>query len=79
MPFVLDASLTLAYLLAYETSARADALFDRLKEERAVVPGLWPFEVANGLAMAGHRKRIPGGTAARLAGDLAALPIDMRE
>ena len=46
---VLDASQTLAWALPDEASAAGDALLEVVCEHGALVPALWPSEVANGL------------------------------
>jgi predicted nucleic acid-binding protein len=56
--FVLDASIALAWCFADEASPVTDALLDRLADEEAVAPALWPLEVANALAMAERRGRL---------------------
>ena len=56
--FVLDASVALAWCFADEASPVTDALLDRLADEDAVAPELWPLEVANALAMAERRGRL---------------------
>jgi predicted nucleic acid-binding protein len=59
MPFVLDASVTLAWLLDNPVPALAvktrQALF---AGERGMVPALWHLEVANGLVMAERHRNL---------------------
>jgi predicted nucleic acid-binding protein len=56
MPFVLDASVALAWILDRPVPTVAvKARQALLAGERALVPGLWHLEVANGLAMAERR------------------------
>ena len=45
--FVLDCSVTVAWLFADEASPQTDALLQRLTEGVAVVPNLWHLEVGN--------------------------------
>jgi len=54
--FVLDNSIVMAWSFEDETSAYADAVLDRLTVGGAVVPALWPLEVANALLMGERRK-----------------------
>lgn len=68
--FVLDASITLAWLFEDERSEAADELLARLDTETAAVPSVWPLEVANVIAGAERRRRI---TAARRAEFVAQL------
>ena len=56
--FTLDASVALAWCFADEASPATDALLDRLADEDAIAPALWPLEVANALAMAERRGRL---------------------
>jgi predicted nucleic acid-binding protein len=74
---VVDASVTLAWCFADEVSSAADAALDRLADEGAVVPAIWPFEVANGLRTAQRRGRLDLSDVARLRSLLLALPIEV--
>ena len=47
--FVIDASITLAWCFADEPSDTADRVLGRLVRDVAVVPSIWPLEIANGL------------------------------
>ena len=58
MPFVLDSSVALAWLLPDESSASADVVGDRLTYDIAVVPPVWPLEIGNVLLIALRRRRI---------------------
>ena len=58
MPFVVDASITLGWCFADEATPYTRGVLAALKTTYAVVPALWPFEVANTLALAERRKRI---------------------
>jgi len=77
MAFVLDCSVTLAWLLPDERSANLDALAERLLETSAVVPAIWPYEVSNALRMAQRRARIAEVDMAKLRRILASLPIEV--
>ncbi len=55
--FVLDNSIVMAWSFEDETDEYADAVLHRLGAARAVVPGIWPREVANALIMGESRKR----------------------
>jgi predicted nucleic acid-binding protein len=57
-PFVLDASLTLSWCFADEASEFSSAALRHLSKSFAIVPAVWPFEVANVLAIAEKRQRI---------------------
>ncbi|MEN9471483.1 MAG: PIN domain-containing protein [Candidatus Aquirickettsiella gammari] len=58
MGFVLDASIALSWCFTDEASAHTWNLLERLEEETAFVPSLWPLEVGNILILAERRKRI---------------------
>ena len=47
MPFVLDSSVALAWLLPDEASDAVDQLADRLEQDTASVPAIWALEVGN--------------------------------
>jgi predicted nucleic acid-binding protein len=56
---VLDASLTLAWCFEDESTAYTEAVLDLLANgAEAVVPSVWPLEVANALLVGEKRKRI---------------------
>jgi predicted nucleic acid-binding protein len=74
---VVDASVALAWCFEDESSAGTDAALDRLADEGAVVPAIWPFEVANALRTAERRGRLDLADTARLRGLLEALPIEV--
>ena len=73
--FVLDNSIVMAWSFEDEVDKYADAVLERLADTRAVVPGLWPLEVANALLMGERRKRSTEAETIRWTGILAALPI----
>lgn len=77
MPFVLDCSLAMAWVFPDESSATADALRDSLVNDIALVPTLWPIEVANVLLMATRRGRISADDWPRIQADLDTLPIQV--
>lgn len=75
MPFVVDASLALAWHFEDEVSEYADRVLERLREDRAVVPSIWPLEVANGLLVAERRGRLSHARLARAVELFQELPI----
>lgn len=79
MTFVLDASVTMSWILSEESSAAGLRLRDKLTTERAVVPALWTYEVANALLMAVGRGRLGAELLAESAAIIANLPIDLVE
>lgn len=68
--FVLDCSITVAWLFDDESTPQTDELLDRLKDSGALVPTLWRLELGNVLARAERLKRI---TAAQIADYLELL------
>jgi predicted nucleic acid-binding protein len=68
--FVLDCSVTVAWFFEDEADAYAEAVEDSLATAQAVVPVLWPLEVANALVVGERRKRT---TAARVTAFLTLL------
>ncbi|MDQ1323308.1 MAG: hypothetical protein QG587_643 [Chloroflexota bacterium] len=77
MTFVVDASVALAWCLDDERSTAANAILERLASDPAIVPAIWPFEVANGLRAAERRGRITMVDALRSALVLRTLPIEI--
>lgn len=73
--FVLDNSIAMAWSFEDEVSAYADAVLDRLAEVSAVVPVLWPLEVANALLMGERRKRSTEAETLKWVAILSGLPI----
>jgi predicted nucleic acid-binding protein len=57
MGLVLDASITLAWIYADETTDAVLRVFDLLKSEGTSVPALWRWEIANALEMNARRGR----------------------
>ncbi len=65
---VLDSSIALTWCFDDETSPDTERLLDRVRDEGAIVPGLWYVELGNVLLQAEKRGRITvSGVAGRLA------------
>lgn len=77
MPFVVDASVTMAWCFEDEMSPLAEHVLDMLGADRAVVPDLWTLEVTNVLLAAQRRTRLTDAVAARFVQLLAQLPIEV--
>ena len=77
MPFVLDASVALAWCFEDEATPFTDAVLDRLQEDTALVPAIWPLEVGNVLWGAERRGRLTVAESTQYATLLAALPIQI--
>lgn len=77
MPFVLDASVAVAWCFEDERDALGDAVLEALREDSALVPAIWPFEVANALLVAERRGRLTRSDLTRFTQLLASLPIEI--
>ena len=75
MPFVVDASVTLAWCFEDEATPQTEAILDRLSDDAAVVPSLWELEVSNVLLAGERRGRLTESQSARFVALLAQLPI----
>ena len=73
--FVLDASITLSWAFEDESTVEADAVLERLRTEKAVVPPIWAFEVTNGLIVAERKGRIGATDTSDFLRLLKQLPI----
>ena len=67
----------MAWIFEDEKNAYAEAILQRLSLLRAVVPMLWPLEVANVLVVGERRKRIAEAKMSRWISVLSGLPIDI--
>ncbi|MCM2255333.1 MAG: type II toxin-antitoxin system VapC family toxin [Vicinamibacteria bacterium] len=74
---VIDTSVAAAWWFADEVTPATDAVLERVVAEGAVVPALFPAEVANVLVQAERRKRIAPALADRVLGILSGLPIEV--
>ncbi len=79
MPFVVDASVALAWHFDDEVSEYADRVLERLRRDQALVPAIWPLEVANGLLIAERRKRLSAAKLARAVELTQELAISVSE
>jgi predicted nucleic acid-binding protein len=77
--FVLDSSVTVAWHFEDESDAYADAVGDALVLKAAVVPSLWPLEVANALLVGERRQRTTEAKVSQFLTLLRALPIRVDE
>jgi predicted nucleic acid-binding protein len=74
---VLDASLVLAWALPDEATAYSDAVLSTVASSAALVPDLWPHEIANGLLMAQKRGRCTTAQRMAFVEELLRLPIEV--
>lgn len=75
--FVLDASVTMTWCFPDETTALSEALLDRLRDEGARVPSVWPLEVANTLLLGERQHRLSPADSATFVRLVQTLPIDV--
>lgn len=76
--FVLDASTALSWVFDDEGDAGAEVL-EHLAEGVALVPSLWPYEVANGLAVGLRKNRLTPEEAEAFLVDLTRLDIRVHD
>ena len=54
----MDASVTVAWCFPEQVTPFSERLLESLRTQEAVVPTIWPFEIANVLARAARKERI---------------------
>lgn len=72
---VLDASVAMSWALADEQDAETAQVLNLLTESSAIVPAIWPIEIANGLFVAERRRRLTQDESSRFLELLRRLPI----
>ena len=77
MAFVLDASVSAVWALADESSPVAEIAASRLKNEIALVPPLWWYEVRNLLIVNERRQRMTTDDSAHYLELLSSFPIQV--
>lgn len=77
MALVLDNSVTMAWFMPDEPETPAKALLHRVATDGAVVPSLWPIEIANTLTVALRRRRLSFADRAEAFQLLLGLPIEV--
>ena len=73
--FVLDNSIVMSWCFQDEASKYADAVLDALEASEAIVPSIWPLEVANVLLVAEQKRRLSRADTARFVSLVRSLPI----
>ena len=73
--FVLDCSVAMAWCFEDETTPLGDAALDALSAGEALVPAIWPLEVANVVLVGERRGRLAEADTTRFVALLGALPI----
>jgi predicted nucleic acid-binding protein len=74
---ILDSSVALSWCFEDEASPEMDAIYERVRDEGGIVPGLWHVEVGNVLVQAERRGRISAAAVAARLESLAQLPISV--
>lgn len=77
--FVLDCSVTMGWCFEDEADEYAESVLERLAGGTALVPALWPLEVANILLGAERRRRLTEAHGSRFLELLGQLPIVVAE
>ena len=72
---MLDCSVAMAWVFSDEATEATSRLLDALTDGRAIVPALWPVEVADVLLVATRRRRIAETDWSGILRSLDALPI----
>ncbi len=75
--FVLDCSLTMAWVFDDEEEPLAAAVRDRLADTIAIVPSVWPLETSNALLVAERRGRLTEAESVRFLTVLRSLPVNV--
>lgn len=73
--FVLDCSVTMGWCFEDEADTYARNVLESLVDSAAIVPALWPLEVANVLLGAERRRRIGRADSARFLELIGQLPV----
>jgi predicted nucleic acid-binding protein len=76
---VLDCSVAMAWCFEDECDEYADSVLDALASNSALVPAIWPMEVANVLLIAERQKRLKEAESIRFIELLSSLPIVVEE
>src|ERR1700712_1700081 len=79
MPLVLDASVAMSWCFDDEASAETDRVFQDVVNAGAVVPAVWPVEVAHVLAKAQAHARVSASQADSFLAVLEQLPIEIAD
>ena len=77
--FVIDCSVAVTWCFEDEATAASDGLLDRLGDEPAAAPAIWPLELGNVLVMAERRGRIDATQLAECVALLLELPVAIDE
>ena len=75
MTLVVDASMSVAWLIPDEHTVPTQQVLDRVVADGAYVPGVWTLEVGNALLLSERRGRMSAENRMRAIRHLVALPI----
>lgn len=75
--FVVDASAALKWFFIDETDEASASLLRTLDADTAIVPSIWPLEMANGLMLAERVRRISAEDFSIALDRLSRLPIEI--
>lgn len=75
MILVIDASVTIAWIVEDEQNAYAEAALTSLGADRVVVPGLWHWEISNTLIVLERKGRLRDALAVH--SQIVRFPIDI--
>jgi predicted nucleic acid-binding protein len=76
---VLDCSTIVAWVLDEEAGEQAAAVIDRLADSVAIVPDIWPREVANALVRAERQGRLAPEQTGLVVEQIEKLPVALDE
>lgn len=76
MAYVIDASIAACWCYHDEQDHRADAAFDLLEREHALVPLHWWFEIRNVVLLGEKRRRVTEQHIKKFLSELDDLPIE---
>jgi predicted nucleic acid-binding protein len=79
VPIVIDASITMAWGFRDETTPFSRAIYWRVYADRALVPAIWPLEIANTILVGERRGRIAQSESVRFLTVLRSMPITVDE
>ena len=74
---VIDSSIAITWCFEDEATSETDALFERVRDEGAIVPDVWHLEIGNALLQAEQRGRISANDVASRLSLIADLPISL--
>lgn len=77
MPFVIDNSVVCGWFLVNQATDYSEAIAQRLLDDTAIAPGLWPLELANVLRTACKRGSMTALQAQQIAAEIAKLAIEI--